>query len=82
VDLTLSPSGSPATLPTCCADAVPPAAPPTTRLMVSALTAAGLVNYPAHWWHWSYGDRFWAFVNRAPHARYGPVPPSAHELIR
>ena len=21
---------------------------------------AGFVNYPPEWWHWSYGDRYWA----------------------
>ena len=77
VDLTLSAGGMPATLPAtlprCRADTVAPAAPPTAGLMVTALTAAGLVNHPARWWHWSYGDRFWASVNGAPHARYGPV---------
>jgi D-alanyl-D-alanine dipeptidase len=49
-------------------------AAPTSPLMVPALTAAGLVNDPDRWWHWSYGDRFWAFASRAPHARYGPAP--------
>lgn len=48
------------------------AAPDETRqLLTSALAAAGLVNYPARWWHWSYGDRFWASVTEAPHAGYG-----------
>jgi len=31
------------------------------------------VNYPTEWWHWSYGDRYWAFVTGAPHALYGPT---------
>ncbi|MBO1752587.1 D-alanyl-D-alanine carboxypeptidase family protein [Actinotalea sp. BY-33] len=34
---------------------------------------AGLVNYPTEWWHWSYGDRYWALMTGAPAARYGPV---------
>ncbi|MFD5405514.1 M15 family metallopeptidase [Streptomyces griseorubiginosus] len=37
-----------------------------------ALTAAGLVNYPTEWWHWSYGDRYWALETGAPAALYGP----------
>jgi D-alanyl-D-alanine dipeptidase len=41
--------------------------------MRQALTAAGLVNEPQAWWHWSYGDRFWCFVTGAPAARYGPA---------
>jgi len=39
-----------------------------------ALTAAGLVNQPQAWWHWSYGDQFWCFVTGAPATRYGPAP--------
>ncbi|MET9221260.1 M15 family metallopeptidase [Streptomyces sp. NPDC003300] len=42
------------------------------RTLSAALTAAGLVNYPTEWWHWSYGDRYWALATGAPHARYGP----------
>lgn len=41
--------------------------------LVGALSAAGLVNYPAEWWHWSHGDRYWAFVTGAQHAVHGPV---------
>jgi len=37
-----------------------------------ALGAAGLVNYPTEWWHWSYGDRYWALMSGAPAALYGP----------
>ncbi|MBB5135661.1 D-alanyl-D-alanine dipeptidase [Thermocatellispora tengchongensis] len=44
------------------------------RLMLgSALVAAGFVNYPGKWWHWSFGDRYWAFMADKPFALYGPV---------
>lgn len=43
------------------------------QIMVTALAGAGLVNYPTEWWHWSYGDRYWALLTGAPHTRYGPV---------
>ncbi|SCG73896.1 D-alanyl-D-alanine dipeptidase [Micromonospora echinaurantiaca] len=43
------------------------------RIMGAALRGAGLVNYPTEWWHWSYGDRYWALLTGAPHTRYGPV---------
>ncbi|MEP6697981.1 MAG: M15 family metallopeptidase [Pseudonocardiales bacterium] len=39
-------------------------------LLGRALGGAGLVNYPTEWWHWSYGDRYWAHVTGARHARY------------
>lgn len=42
-------------------------------LLADVLTAAGLVNYPTEWWHWSYGDRYWAYSTRHPHALYGPA---------
>ncbi|MFF0744870.1 M15 family metallopeptidase [Streptomyces sp. NPDC004111] len=49
-------------------------------VLSGALTAAGLVNYPTEWWHWSYGDRYWALRTGAPAALYGPgelaPPPS------
>jgi D-alanyl-D-alanine dipeptidase len=46
-------------------------------LLVATLGAAGLVNYPTEWWHWSYGDRYWAHVTGASHAIYGPLPMTA-----
>lgn len=43
------------------------------RVLAAALEEAGLVNYPTEWWHWSYGDRYWAFVTDQPAAIYSPV---------
>ncbi|MFJ8942228.1 M15 family metallopeptidase [Streptomyces sp. NPDC102395] len=42
-------------------------------LLHRAMTAAGFVNYPTEWWHWSYGDRYWALLTTAPAAEYGPA---------
>lgn len=42
-------------------------------VLAAALQAAGLVNYPTEWWHWSYGDRYWAYITGQPAAIYGPV---------
>lgn len=42
-------------------------------LMARVLGDAGLVNYPTEWWHWSYGDRYWALKTCAEVAIYGPV---------
>lgn len=44
------------------------------RILGTALREAGLVNYPTEWWHWSYGDRYWAFTTGASFALYGPTP--------
>ncbi|WP_423463381.1 M15 family metallopeptidase [Promicromonospora sp. MS192] len=44
-------------------------------VLAHALGSAGMVNYPTEWWHWSYGDRYWALVTGAPAALYGPATP-------
>ncbi len=44
-------------------------------LLVEALSRAGFVNYPTEWWHWSYGDRYWALRTGAKFACYGPADP-------
>lgn len=42
-------------------------------IMGGALEKAGFVNYPTEYWHWSYGDRYWAYHTGHPHAFYGSV---------
>lgn len=46
------------------------------RLLLEVMTAAGLVNYPREWWHFSYGDQYWACVTGSVQARYGAVEES------
>lgn len=43
------------------------------QILIQAMQSAGFVNYPAEWWHWSYGDRYWAYMTGAPVALYGSV---------
>jgi zinc D-Ala-D-Ala dipeptidase len=43
------------------------------RVLGDALRDAGLVNYPTEWWHWSYGDRYWALISGSGRACFGPV---------
>jgi D-alanyl-D-alanine dipeptidase len=52
---------------------VAPAARDNRRILSAALGAVGMVNYPTEWWHWSFGDRYWAVVTGAPAACYGPT---------
>ena len=40
-------------------------------LLIGAMAAAGFVNYPTEWWHWSYGDRYRAYAFGKPAAIYG-----------
>jgi hypothetical protein len=48
-------------------------------LKLSAFRATGenlgniIINYPTEWWHYSYGDRYWAYHQNQPHAIYGPA---------
>jgi D-alanyl-D-alanine dipeptidase len=42
-------------------------------ILAHALSGAGLVNYPTEWWHWSYGDRYWALMEGKDAALYGPA---------
>ncbi|GAA1745034.1 M15 family metallopeptidase [Nonomuraea bangladeshensis] len=55
--------------------AISPEAREHRRTLGDVLTRVGLVNYPSEWWHWSYGDRYWAHITGASAARYGPVTP-------
>ncbi len=41
------------------------------EMLVEAVSGAGLINYGHEWWHYSYGDRYWAFVTGAEIAIYG-----------
>lgn len=43
------------------------------EILGHVLTAVGLVNYPTEWWHWSFGDRYWALTTGATSACYGPI---------
>ena len=43
------------------------------QMLVDAMTSAGFVNYLQEWWHFSYGDRFWAYLSGHEHAIYGGV---------
>ena len=42
-------------------------------IMNKALLAVGCANYPTEFWHWSYGDRYWAFMQKRPTAIYGAL---------
>ncbi|MEV4369006.1 M15 family metallopeptidase [Nonomuraea sp. NPDC049637] len=53
---------------------VPAQARAHREILAAALEPVGLVNYPTEWWHWSYGDRYWAMSTGAPAALYGPAP--------
>lgn len=47
------------------------------NMLIEVMAQAGFVNYPSEWWHWSYGDRYWAVATGQPHALYSPTEESA-----
>lgn len=36
------------------------------RLLYHCMTEAGFTNLPSEWWHYDYGDRFWAYYCQKP----------------
>ena len=40
-------------------------------IMSKALSAVGFINYPTEYWHWSFGDLYWAYHTKNPTAIYG-----------
>ncbi len=43
------------------------------EIMFRALAKAGLSNYPKEFWHWSYGDVWWAKRLGKEFAMYGVI---------
>ncbi|MDR0246422.1 MAG: D-alanyl-D-alanine dipeptidase [Burkholderia sp.] len=46
------------------------------QVLSAALTGTGFTNYLSEWWHWSFGDRYWAVIQNESHTIYGPVEES------
>lgn len=40
------------------------------RLLLKIMQTHGFVNYPTEWWHFSYGDRYWAYHQPIKQAIY------------
>lgn len=40
------------------------------KTLCQVMEKAGFVNYPYEWWHYSYGDRYWAFLKNKEYAIY------------
>lgn len=43
------------------------------KIMSKVLQTVGFVNYPTEYWHWSYGDRYWAHQLNHAYAIYGSI---------
>jgi D-alanyl-D-alanine dipeptidase len=42
-------------------------------ILNKAMIEAGFVNYPTEWWHWSYGDKYWAYTKKMPNALFSSM---------
>ena len=36
------------------------------RMLYRIMTEGGFTNLPSEWWHYDYGNRFWAYYNNVP----------------
>ncbi|WP_221568515.1 M15 family metallopeptidase [Alkalihalobacillus sp. TS-13] len=43
------------------------------KLLNHVMTSSGFTNYPAEWWHFDYGNQWWAKRSEEPAAKYGLV---------
>ncbi len=43
------------------------------RLLYNVMIAVGFVNYPSEWWHYDFGDAFWASNNNLKNTIYGGI---------
>jgi D-alanyl-D-alanine dipeptidase len=43
------------------------------NLLIKVMTRAGFINYPTEWWHWSYGDQYWAAALKKKSSIYGGI---------
>ncbi len=51
------------------------------KIMSKVLANAGFVNYPTEYWHWSYGDKYWAYMENKAHAIYGSSAPYIRSIL-
>ncbi len=43
------------------------------KLLLEIMQAQGFINYPTEWWHFSYGDRYWAYHQPVQQAIYNSI---------
>lgn len=43
------------------------------HMLLTAASIAGLMNYPYEWWHFSYGDKYYAYCTEEEYALYKSV---------
>jgi D-alanyl-D-alanine dipeptidase len=53
--------------------AIPKIAREHRKILAAAMKTQGFVNYATEWWHYSYGDQYWAYHRKIKKALYGSV---------
>ncbi|WLD93918.1 M15 family metallopeptidase [Alkalihalobacillus sp. AL-G] len=48
------------------------------RMLYQAMTSVGFTNYPEEWWHFDYGNQWWAKSSNQPAALYGLARLDSH----
>lgn len=48
------------------------------RILYNAMTQAGFTNLPTEWWHFDYGDKFWAYYTGKPQLYKGILVPESY----
>lgn len=42
-------------------------------ILIECMQQSGFINYFTEYWHWSYGDRYWAYYTNSIYALYGSL---------
>jgi D-alanyl-D-alanine dipeptidase len=43
------------------------------KILCEIMSSVGFINYPSEYWHWSYGDKYWALITKNKYAIYGSI---------
>lgn len=60
---------------------IPAKARENRELLFRIMTETGFVNYFTEWWHFSFGDKYWAFQTGSEYAIYGLIEKAAIEQL-
>ena len=60
---------------------IPEKAKTNRKILIDVMTAVGFQNYPTEWWHWSYGDKYWALMSKSENAIYSSFEDFPAEVL-
>lgn len=59
---------------------IPALAKKNRAILNQVMQEAGFINYPTEYWHWSYGDKYWAYLTKEKSAIYGLIDKNPSNL--